>query len=90
MRQLAAGTKALEDETFLTHSSNLHNGRTGKCTSRKSCGLSGLQLRQLHKKGEKFPYFASTSYTLGSSEIRQKTQRCRKNAYGSLENAYYL
>ena len=30
------------------------------------------------------------SFTLGLSEIRQKTQRCRKNAYEDLENAYYL
>ena len=26
----------------------------------------------------------------GLSEICQKTQRCRKNAYDGLENAYYL
>ena len=30
------------------------------------------------------------AFALGWSEIRQKTQRCRKNAYDSLENVYYL
>ena len=31
-----------------------------------------------------------TDISAFASEIRQKTQRCRKNAYGGLENAYYL
>ena len=37
-----------------------------------------------------FSNVPATSFVLGLSEIRQKTQRCRKNAYDGLENAYYL
>ena len=30
------------------------------------------------------------AFAFGLSEIRQKTQRCRKNAFDGLENVYYL
>ena len=35
-------------------------------------------------------FILHAAFTLGLSEIRQKTQRCPKNAYDGLENVYYL
>ena len=43
--------------------------------------------RSVSQKGR---FFNLSDSVLGLSEIRQETQRCRKNAYDGLENAYYL